>query len=172
MHVHSRRAYTGGRGTSRLSSPQDSDLHGHAMRAWAGCPRPAEGLLRQAQIYDFVITCFGVVTATRSLENPGAAFSRTYQADREEICEAGNILCGGVSRAPGTGPFVCGQNEAETDKGQGLGEGLRHLGALVGLHQDTCPQLPEQNSHRPRASDAEPAAQGAPLNEIGRPADC
>lgn len=96
-----------------------------------------------------LLLCFGVVTAPFSLENPSAAFSRTYQSDREEICEAGNILCGGVSSAPGTRPFVCGQREAETDKGQGLGEGLRHLGVLVVLHQDTCPQLPEQNSHRP-----------------------
>lgn len=129
---------TGGEhGSSRLSSPQDSDLHGHAMLL--GWMPSARELLRQAQIYYFVITCFGVVTATHSLENPGAAFSRTYQADREEICGAGNILCGGVSRAPGTGPFVCSQSEAETDKGQELGEGLRHLGALVVLHQDTCP---------------------------------
>lgn len=95
-----------------------------------------------------LLLCFGVVTAPLSLENPSAAFSRTYQSDREEICEAGNILCGGVSSAPGTRPFVCSQREAETDKGQGLGEGLRHLGALVVLRQDTCPQLPEQNSHR------------------------
>lgn len=33
-------------------------------------------------------------------------------------------------------------------KARGWGEGLRHLGALVVLHQDTCPQLPEQNSYR------------------------